>query len=117
MMMMITTTPATDDNGTMGVKDGLVATTSNGKSTQEGEHHQLGDLTCGMLTSLQEKRTQRKQVQDAARTMDAAFDASSFKDSSTTTTATTSTNGASNTTNSSSVNRNNNHQFVQTNSG
>jgi hypothetical protein len=103
----------------MGVKDGLVATATKGKSTRDGEHYQLGDLTRGVLTSMQEKRTQRKQRQDAARTMDDAFDAYSFDDTTTSTNATTSTNDASNTTNSSNINRNrnNNHQFVQTNSG
>jgi hypothetical protein len=106
----------------MGVKDGLVATATKGKSTRDGEHYQLGDLTRGVLTSMQEKRTQRKQRQDAARTMDDAFDAYSFNDTTTSTNATTSTNDASNTTNSSNIysnnnSNNNNHQFVRTNSG
>jgi hypothetical protein len=67
----------------MGIKDGLVATATKGKATREGEHYQLGDLACGVLTSMQEKRTQQKQLQDTARTMDDAFDAYSFNDSST----------------------------------
>jgi hypothetical protein len=97
-----------DEDGTMGVK-GDHATATKGKSTQEGEHYQLGDLTRGVLTSMQEQRTQRKQLQDAAITMDDAFDPYSFSERSTSTTATTSTNDASNTTNGSNININNNY--------